>query len=212
MSFFEVEFPTTISYRGVGGPGLNTTVNEGLSGGESRNRNWAKARREWQVALRTPAGMVRQDFVDQLRSFMLNVGGKLDGFRLKDHLEFKAIGQPLVTVPGGVQLAVTWTTAARSYVQLISKPITSSVKDYKGNSLLDTVFLHGTGTPVTVDYTTGLVTGQSAGTLVDFQYHFPVRFDVDKIDLQTEESAVAEGEPIVSWNSIPLKEVLPPNF
>jgi uncharacterized protein (TIGR02217 family) len=212
VSFFEIEFPRTISYRAVGGPGFSTTVNEGLSGGESRNRNWAKVRREWIVSLKTPVGLDRLTFVEMLRSFHLNVGGKADAFRIKDHLEFKAVGQPLVTVTGGVQLAVTHTTGSRSYVQLIYKPITSAVQDYLGNSLADTVFLHGSTTPVTVDETTGLVTGLAAGTLVDFEYHFPARFDVDKLQLQVEESFVSGGQPIVSWNSIPVIEVQPPNF
>jgi uncharacterized protein (TIGR02217 family) len=212
MSFLEVEFPRTISYRAVGGPGFSTVVNQGLSGGESRNRNWAAARGKWTVSLTTPAGATRQDFVDLVQAFFVNVGGKADGFRLKDHKDFKATGEALVTVPGGVQLARTRTIGARSYVQLISKPITSSVKDYKGNALVNTVFLHNTATPVTVDYTTGLVTGQAAGTLVDFEYHYPVRFDVDELQFQVEDSAIADDGAIVTWSSIPLVEVLAPDF
>ena len=212
MSFLEVEFPTTISYRAVGGPGFSTTINLGLSGGEQRNRNWAKARREWTVSLKTPAGVDRLEFIAALESFFLNVGGKADAFRLKDHKEYKAVSQPLVAVAGGVQLAVTHTTGSRSFVQLIYKPITSDVTDYLGNPLRDTVFLAGTGTAVDVDETTGLVSGQAADTLVDFEYHWPARFDVDKLQLQVEESFVKGGETIVSWNSIPLIEVLAPNF
>jgi uncharacterized protein (TIGR02217 family) len=211
MSFFEVEFPTTIAYHATGGPTFSTIVNEGLSGGESRNRNWSRARGKWTVELRTPASFAnRQSFVDLLQAFFCNVGGQADGFRLKDHLSFKAVGEPLVTVAGGVQLARTRTIGARSYIELVSKPITSSVKDYQGNALVNTVFLHNTATPVTVDYTTGLVTGQVAGTLVDFQYHYPVRFNSDEMKRMVEESDV--NNPILTWSSIELIEVLPPNF
>ena len=39
-----------------------------------------------------------------------------------------------------------------------------------------------------------------------------VRFGTDDFDLQIEPSQVADGKPIVSWNSLVLIEVLPPNY
>jgi hypothetical protein len=233
VAFFEVEFPRTISYKATGGPGFSTVVNQGFSGQEQRNRNWANARGKWTVSLLTPPvsqfpgtaiGSVsvdtyppteqqrRQQFVELLYAFFMNVGGKADAFRLFDAKSNKAILQPLVTVPGGVQLAIQRNIGGRSYVQLISKPITAAVNDYKGNALPNTVFLAGTTTPVTVDATTGLVTGQAAGTLVDFQFHYPVRFDTDELPMQIEESFVRGSGPIINLTSIGLIEVLPPNF
>jgi uncharacterized protein (TIGR02217 family) len=212
VAFLEVQFPTTISYKAIGGPGFNTTVNAGLSGQEQRNRNWSRARGKWTVSLTTPTGVVRQDYVDLLYAFFLNVGGKADAFRLKDHKDFKATNQPLVTYNGVTQLARTRTVAGRDYVQIITKPITSGVTDYQGNLLADTVFLAGTNTPVVVDPTTGAVSGQAVGTLVDFQYHLPVRFDTDELQMQIEESNTRDGQPIVSLNSVGLIEVLPPNY
>jgi uncharacterized protein (TIGR02217 family) len=212
LSFLEVEFPTTLSFKGVGGPEFNTTVNVGLSGQEQRNRNWSKARRKFSISLQTPTGIVRQDFVDLLYAFHLNVGGKADAFRFKDHKDFRATNQPLVTYNGNVQLARTRTIGGRSYVQIVTKPITSSVHDYQGNALPNTVFLTGTNTAVTVDYTTGIVTGHAAGTSVDFLYHIPVRFDTDELAMQIEESNTRDELPIVSLNSVTLIEVLPPNY
>jgi uncharacterized protein (TIGR02217 family) len=213
LSFLEVQFPTTLSYRAVGGPGFHTTVNLGLSGQEQRNRNWSKSRGKWTVSLTTPASFAnRQQFADLLNAFFMVVGGKADGFRLKDHKDFKAVAQPIVTVDGNTMLGITRTIAGRSYVQPITKPITSAVVDYQGNALADTVFLAGTLTPVTVDHTTGIVPGLAAGTLVDFQYHYPVRFDTDNLDMQVEESNTRDGMPIVSVNSITLIELLPPNY
>lgn len=40
-----------------------------------------------------------------------------------------------------------------------------------------------------------------------FQYDFPVRFDVDDLQIQLEESNVLGGNPIITWNSITLREV-----
>lgn len=39
-----------------------------------------------------------------------------------------------------------------------------------------------------------------------------VRFDTDSFDIQVEPSRVADGKPIISWNSLALVEVLPPNY
>jgi uncharacterized protein (TIGR02217 family) len=214
VSFFECEFPTTISYKAIGGPGMSTTVNQALSGQEARNRNWAVARGKWEVSLQTPIafGGNRQAFVDLLNSFFLVVGGKADGFRLKDHKDFKAVNQLIVDFNGSPQLAITRTIGDRSYVQIITKPITSAIKDYQGNALADTVVLHGTNTPVLVDAATGIVTGHAAGTAVDFQFHYPVRFDVDDLAMQVEESDVQGGNPLVSVHSIILVELRPPNY
>jgi uncharacterized protein (TIGR02217 family) len=212
LSFLEVLFPTTLSYKAIGGPGFSTDVKEGFSGQEQRNRNWSKARAKWTLSLTTPTGMVRQNFVDLLYAFHLNVGGRADSFRLKDHKNFRATNQPLVAYNGNVQLARTYTIGARSYIQIITKPVTSDVTDYQGNALPDTVFLAGTTTPVIVDYTTGIVTGTTEGTPVDFQYHYPARFDTDELQMQIEESNTRDEQPIVSLNSITLFETRPPNY
>lgn len=39
-----------------------------------------------------------------------------------------------------------------------------------------------------------------------------VRFDTDELQIQIEDSDVAGGKPIISWNSLVLIEVLPPNY
>jgi uncharacterized protein (TIGR02217 family) len=209
MAFFEVEFPTTISYQAVGGPAFSTNVNEAFSGAEQRNRNWAKVRGKWTVSLITPAGMARQNFIDLLESFFLVLGGKADGFRLKDHKDFQAVNQPLIAAPGGAQLAKTYTIGNRSYVRAVTKPITSAIKDYKGNALADTVTFAGGGA---LDPTTGIITGGTPGALASFQFHHPVRFDTDEFAGTMEEANVAGGEPILSWNAIALLEVRPPEY
>jgi uncharacterized protein (TIGR02217 family) len=214
MAFFECEFPRTISYKRMGGPTRSTTVNQGLSAQEQRNKNWIDSRGEWEIALKTPKPFdaQRQQFFDFLVAFFEVVSGQGDGFRLFDHLANTATNQLLVTYNGNVQLALARTIGARTYTKIITKPITSAISDFQGNALPNTVFLHGTTTPVSVDPTTGIVTGQSAGTPVDFQYHIPVRFGVDKLPIVIEESNVKGGRPLISMNSVPILEVLPPNY
>jgi uncharacterized protein (TIGR02217 family) len=140
------------------------------------------------------------------------VGGKADSFRLKDHLDYVATNQQLATVAGHVQLIKNYTIGGRTYQRVITKPITASVTDYQGHALANTVFLHGTTTPVTVDYTTGIVTGQSAGTAVDFQFHYPVRFDTDELPIEVMESAVGAGQPVAAIHGVVLVETRPPNY
>jgi uncharacterized protein (TIGR02217 family) len=230
MSFFELEFPRQIQYRRVGGPGFSTTINTGFSGNENRNKNWSRARSEWTASILTPAADQRpaislQGFVDLLNAFFLNVGGRGDAFRLFDHVDNQALGAILGTGNGTAavfQLVKTYTIGGRTYTRTIYKPITPAVTNYQGVALAQTVKPYFNGTPVaggawSVDATTGLVTFSpvpGAGVVVtaDCQFHYPVRFDTDKLPIQVEESDVAGGNPIVSVNSFQLLEVRAPNF
>src|SRR4051812_10798037 len=145
MSFFEIEFPTTILYRAVGGPGFSTTVNSGLSGFEARNKNWSQARAKWQINLITPASFAgtEQNYTDLIRAFFLNVSGQGDAFRLKDWIDYKftneIIGVGDGSTLGPFQLVKTYAMGGRSYIRQIKKPITSAVNDYQGNPLANTV-------------------------------------------------------------------------
>lgn len=211
MAFFEVEFPKTISFGAVGGSTFYTNINEGFSGFEQRNRNWSRTRGKWNISLITPSEMdtQRTTFVSLLQSFFLVVGGRADGFRFKDFTDFEATAQPLATVTAGsvYQLQRTYTIGGRSYVRTITKPVTASVNDYKGNALTNTVTVYEDATPITpgdvsVDHTTGLVTiaGLSSpigAITADFQHHFPVRFNMDDLEMQVLESQIVSGKPIV---------------
>jgi hypothetical protein len=112
-------------------------VNQGLSGQESRNANWAARRAKWQVSLITPATFRgnQQQFIDLLESFFDAVKGRSDAFRLYDHVRFQATNQPLISYNSNTQLAITRTIGGRSIVRVITKPITAAVSDYQGNAL-----------------------------------------------------------------------------
>lgn len=214
MAFFEVEFPRTLAFKSSGGPNFSTIVNQGFSGQEFRNRNWAFARAEYTISLLTPPSFQgnRQAFIDAILSFFFNVGGQADAFRFRDGADNVATNQQLATIAGNVQCVKNYVMGARTYQRVITKPIGTGVTDYRGNSLANTVFLHGTTTPVTVDSTTGIVTGTAAGTAVDFQFHVPVRFATDLLPMQAEPSNFAAGQGIVSITSAKLIEVRPPNY
>lgn len=227
--FFETEFPRGLGYHRLGAPaGFSTVVNQGFSGQEQRNRNWANSRGKWTISLMTPPSSQfsrsRQAFIDLLTSFFLNVGGKADAFRLFDATDHQLTGQQIGIGNGtqtSFQLIRTYVIGGRSYVRNITKPITSSVGNYQGGALPDTVVAYFNGvkqlTGWAIDYTTGLFTFTPAvpNTVVvtaDAQYDYPVRFDVDELPIQIEPSNVGGGQPLISINAVPLVEVLPPNY
>lgn len=226
MSFFEVEFPRTVSFKAIGGPGFNTTVNEGFSGFEQRNRNWSLSRAKYTIDLMTPPPSsftgTRQQFIDYINSFFLVVGGKADAFRFWDHRDNTATAQQIGIGDGSTrtfQLVKNYTSGGRTYTRTIKKPITSAVNNYKGAALTNTVvtYIGGVAQPTanwSADSTTGLVTfgsGHAPANLAvvsaDCQFHIPVRFDSDDWQVSVEESDVAGGNSIASVTSIALVEV-----
>ena len=210
-----MEFPRVIGFQRVGGPGFNTSIVAVQSGQEQRNRSWAFARAEYQASLVTPVSAVGNTdaFIEAVRTFFLQVGGMADGFRFFDHLDYQAMNEPMVLVTGSVwQLQKTYTLGGRTYVRAITKPITSSVINYQGVNLGNTVSITSGGTLVSVDHTTGKVTlsGVSGTPHASFQYHIPVRFTSDKFEPEVEASS--SNNRIIKWNSLGLIEVRPPNY
>jgi len=230
MAFFECEFPRTISYKSVGGSTWSTKVNEGLSGFEQRNANWSLPRNKYVINMITPSDVTRQEFADQLNAFFIVVQGQHDAFRLFDWLDHTSNAQFLGLGDGSkthFQLIKTYAMGGRTSTRTITKPIHNTVNDYQGNTLTNTVKVYKNGVQVTegnngnqchVDATTGVITfntaphgiiGSAPADVItaDCQFHIPVRFATDEMQLSTEESNVASGQPIVSWQQLSLIEV-----
>lgn len=224
MAFFEVEFPRTFAFRTNGGPGFSTTVNQGLSGFEQRNKNWSNPRAKWNVQLTTPASFAgtEQNYADLLRAFFMVVSGKGDAFRLRDGIDHTFTNETITVGTGSAlgpfQLIKTYAIGGRSYVRQIKKPIMSTITDYQGNALTDTVALKDNGAPIStsnysLDATTGLVLfgsghAPASGHIITAsgEFHYPARFDSDDLPQQVEESDVRGGRGITSL-SIAIVEV-----
>jgi uncharacterized protein (TIGR02217 family) len=215
FDFWETEFPKTIGFNSAGGDMFSTTVNTGFGGGQQPNRNWTKSLAKWVIDL---SAREQTDF-ELIHKFWLNVGGKAGGFRFWWPFDCSAVNQLIATADGSAnpvyQLVKTYTIASRSYVRTILKPITSSVIDFEGNALTNSVTLYDNGTPLacSVDHTTGLctVTGTPvAGHLItaDFKFHFPVRFLIDDMsNARVLESDVADGNGVLAWENIEIQEI-----
>lgn len=219
MAFNEIEFPRTISYRAVGGPTFSTQINEGFSGYEQSNQNWAKARGKWQIGLQTPSCFATnaQQFSDLLMGFFMNMAGRAFPFRFFDHKDFQATNQQIGVGTGNqqvLQLVKVYRSGQFSYTRIINKPIGPPAVDYQNNPLAQTVQIFYNGVQQlsgwSVDNTTGLVTcTPGAGVVVtaSFQFHHPVRFDDDEYKGQIVESNVQAQNPLISWTDIQLIEV-----
>jgi uncharacterized protein (TIGR02217 family) len=226
-TFDEVEFPVNVSFKAVGGPMFSTIVTKGFSGQEYRNRNWANCQRKWTISLKTPgpsdanAPPTRQIFIDQLNAFFLTVSGMGDPFRFKDWTDWRwTTPQTLQTITATTfQLVKNYVCAGRFYTRTITKPVWSTALNYLNQPLANSVQIAVGGTPTgsfTLDATTGIVTfGSAPGGAVTSPYgefHVPVRFDMDELPMQLEESDTLDSNGIISLNSIRVIEVLPPNY
>jgi uncharacterized protein (TIGR02217 family) len=218
MPFLEIEFPRDIAFMAKGGPRFSTTVNKGFSGYEQRNQNWLLALGQWEVELNHKP----QAYFQEVYDMWLVAAGQANSFRFFNPLDYQAFAQPIGVATGSTsqrqfQLQRTYTAGSATYIKPIVKPITSAVQRFDGTYLTDTVVIYINGSPATggtwtVDPTTGIVTfsvNLTAGQIItaDFQFDYPVRFDMDDCQAVIEESDIADGAGLVTWAGVQLVEV-----
>lgn len=227
MAFLEIEFPRKLALMAVGGPGYNTTVNEGFSGYEQRNQNWSQARARYTVSFENKTVAEWQAFEAMFHA----ARGMANGFRLFDPGDYSGTGQYIGTGDGSnkvFQLQKTYTFPISNYsvVRPVQKPITSQILNYQGSSLTDTVAVYDNGAPkthsagyhtvggydYTLDETTGVITFAVAPLAshiitADYQYHIPIRFDLDQLQKQFVTGVNAPGGALVTVTGIALVEL-----
>lgn len=182
MSFDDIRFPTRISRGATGGPERRTDIVVLGSGAEERNSRWADSRRRYEAGF----GIASLDDIHEVIAFFEARGGRLHGFRWKDHLDFKscaplqqiaASDQVIATGDGATvtfQLVKTYGSGPRGHARRITKPVAGSVS----------VAVDGTAAAATVDSLTGIVTlaappAMGAVVTAGFAFDVPVRFDTD---------------------------------
>lgn len=206
MSFLnDVIFPENISKGSLGGPEYSTAITEVSSGFETRNINWNLTRNTYNVAY----GIKLISDIENVLSIFHVANGMAHSFRYKDFLDFKSCSiESVITltdqqigVGDGIetefQLIKTYTSGSFSKVRDITKP-----KDGTVLIALDSI-LQVSG--YTIDYTTGIVTFTTAPAIdviisAGFEFHVPVRFQVDHIPVTLEVYNVGGA-------NIPLVEV-----
>lgn len=223
MSFLEIEFPRQLSFGSAGGRAFFTSENEGFSGWKQWNQNWEYPLADWTItvkSLQNSDGRI-SDF-ETLYAFFLNMKGKANGFRFWAPADNTGTGEFIATGDGATtvfQLQKTYSISGASFAIPVTKPITSAIVDYQGNSLsgrpdysAPVIYVNGTPTSVTLDYTTGKITFGAAPAVgatitADFQFHFPVHFKTDKFNAQVEKSYARGKEAIFNLASIPIEEI-----
>lgn len=209
--FHEVRFPLRLALGTSGGPVRRTDIVNLSNGRENRNARWRDSRRSYDAGsgIRSAA-----DLYEVLEFFEARRGG-LYGFRFRDPLDWTSRGpgqtpsgmdQAIGTGDGttaAFELVKTYGDAGGSWVRRIAKPVAGSL----------TVSVDGVAAAADaygVDSVTGVVTFAgghvpAAGSIVRAGYEFdvPVRFDIDRIDVNL---AHFDAGRIPS---IPLVEILP---
>jgi uncharacterized protein (TIGR02217 family) len=204
MAFQERQFPPTISFGAIGGPGFSTDVVTVSSGAEQRNRKWSEMRHGYEVS---QAIKKKSDFA-AVRAFFLSVGGRADGFRFKDWADFEC------SITEGVVVGLTSTTfqlykryasGAVSVDRKITKPIAGGLVVTNSGAALTLT------TDYTLDTTTGVLTTTTPKTAAnlrwDGEFDVPARFDVDELRSVVVDRNGRDGELLLSWASIPIVEI-----
>ncbi|MND56631.1 hypothetical protein D3C80_477410 [compost metagenome] len=210
-AFHEVRFPLRLALGVSGGPVRRTDIVNLSNGRESRNQRWKNARRAYDAG----SGIRSVADLYEVLAFFEARRGELYGFRFRDPVDCKssppggtpaAIDQRIGTGDGATaqfQLVKTYADAGGAFIRRVEKPVEGSVL----------VSVEGVKVPpsdVSVDHLTGMVTFRAgkvppsgAAIRAGFEFDVPVRFAIDRIDVNL--TAFEAGR----IPSIPLMEILP---
>ncbi len=207
--FHEVQFPLRLALATSGGPVRRTEIVQLSNGSEARNARWRDARRSYDAG----SGVRSLSDLYDVIAFFEARSGQLNGFRFRDPVDHRSgrPNEPVTPVDQAIglgdgversfQLGKTYSDAGGSSVRVVTKPVSGSV----------TVAIGGVIQPAdafAVDASTGRITlhatpGPGAVVSAGFEFDVPVRFDIDRIEINL--TAFRAGQ----IPSIPLLEIKP---
>lgn len=206
MTFHPIRFPLDISLGARGGPERATDVVTLASGREERNSRWLHSRRRYNAGY----GVKSRADMAAVLAFFEERRGRFHSFLWRDGLDCSSNGTDAPTaldqeigIGDGetVSFALTKKYGADfdPYLRPITKPVAGSVLVAVAGSSVATA-------DFSVDVLTGVVTLDTApaeGEVVTagFLFDVPVRFDIDRLDVELTSFDDAEVP------SIPLIEV-----
>ncbi|MCZ7449965.1 TIGR02217 family protein [Agrobacterium rhizogenes] len=210
-AFHEVRFPLRLALGVSGGPVRRTDIVNLSNGRENRNQRWRNARRAYDAG----SGIRSVADLYEVLAFFEARRGELYGFRFRDPVDFKSCppGETPATTDQRIgtgdgvttvfQLVKTYADAGGSFSRRIDKPV-------DGSLIVSVEGVKAAPTEVSVDHATGMVTFRAgrappAGAVIraGFEFDVPVRFAIDRIDINL--TAFEAGR----IPSIPLMEILP---
>jgi uncharacterized protein (TIGR02217 family) len=210
-AFHEVRFPLRLALSVSGGPVRRTDIVNLSNGRESRNQRWKNARRAYDAG----SGIRSVADLYEVLGFFEARRGELYGFRFRDPVDCKSCppgGTPAATdqrigtgdgATAQFQLVKTYADAGGAFIRRVEKPV-------EGSTLVSVEGVKVPPSDVSVDHLTGTVTFRTgkvppAGAAIraGFEFDVPVRFAIDRIDVNL--TAFEAGR----IPSIPLMEILP---
>ena len=210
-SFHDELFPLSVSFGATGGPERRNEIVSLTSGREKRNLRLAQSRHHYDAG----TGVKSLDDLHDVLAFFEARRGTLHAFRFRDPFDMKScrpgdtpspLDQPLGTGDGTrsrFALTKTYGTGIDAYPRSIAKPVAASLRvavaGVERFAPDDFSFDDITGDVV---FVTGARPGMGAAITAGFEFHVPVRFDIERLSLSL--TAFRAGQ----IPSIPLVEVL----
>ena len=208
--FHEVRFPLRVALGTSGGPVRRTDIVSLSNGRENRNRRWQDARRRYDAG----SGVRSIDDLYAVLAFFEARAGQFHGFRFRDPVDHKSCAPGAAAgnadqylgaadgVTAAFALVKRYADAGGETVRRIDKPVAGTVA----------VSVGGVGVPAgdfvvdavagTVTFGAGKVPGSGA-VRAGFEFDVPVRFDIDRIDIDLAQFDAGRIP------SIPLVEIRP---
>jgi uncharacterized protein (TIGR02217 family) len=210
-SFHDVLFPLSVSFGATGGPERRIEVVQLTSGKEQRNARQAHSRRHYDAG----TGVRSIDELREVLRFFEARRGKLTAFRFRDPFDFASRDDGLAVTPSDqalgtgngsavrFKLVKSYGTGAEVYKRPIRKPAGGTLRVAVAG-VEKTVTTHFSFDDVTGDivFTAGSVPANGAAVTAGYEFHVPVRFDLDRLTVSL--TAFKAGQV----PTIPLVEVL----
>lgn len=206
MTFHPIRFPLDISLGARGGPERATDIVTLASGREERNSRWLHSRRRYNAGY----GVKSRADMAAVLAFFEERRGRFHSFLWRDGLDYSSNGtdtptalDQVIGTGDGVRFSFALTkqygVIFDPYLRPITKPVAASVLvAVAGSSLAAADF--------SLDELTGVVTldvapALGAAVTAGFLFDVPVRFDIDRLDVELTSFDAADVR------SIPLIEV-----
>ncbi len=207
MAFHAVRFPLDVALGARGGPERMTEVVTLASGREERNQRWAHSRRRYNAGY----GVKSRADMQAVLAFFEERRGRFHAFLWRDALDHSSnVSGGAVTPADQVigtgdgdesefQLTKKYGSSFDPYLRPITKPVSGTVRVGVGGVEAMSGW--------SVSATTGIVTfavapADGAAITAGFEFDVPVRFDIDRLDVELTSFDAADAP------AIPLIEVM----
>lgn len=197
MAFLDLVFPLDVGAGSVSGVGRRTNVVTVGAGWEERDSRWADSRRTFQVGL----GLRNAADLAEVVALFEEARGRAHSFRFRDWSDYRsaAPGDPITATDqrlGTGDGSETQFQLRKKYGAL--NPYWRDVTKPEAGTVLLSLDDVAQGSGWTVDNATGVVTFSSppaSGVVVKagFQFHVPVRFEADRLDIDLGYFAPGQG-------------------